>query len=118
MDVTKPYEFIGFGAMDVTKPYEFIGFGAMDVTTPYEFIGFGAMEVTKPYEFIGFGDPSLIRHRSASPCQDSIPGLARPQKGTQQNPARLPSDTQPMDKEGSSTDALVLTPKSVTQTRS
>ncbi len=27
--VTKPYEFIGFGAMDVTKPYEFIGFGAM-----------------------------------------------------------------------------------------
>ncbi len=25
--VTKPYEFIGFGAMDVTKPYEFIGFG-------------------------------------------------------------------------------------------
>ncbi len=26
MDVTKPYEFIGFGAMDVTKPYEFIGF--------------------------------------------------------------------------------------------
>ncbi len=29
MDVTKPYEFIGFGAMDVTKPYEFIGFGAM-----------------------------------------------------------------------------------------
>ena len=39
MDVTKPYEFIGFGAMDVTKPYEFIGFGAMDVTKPYEFIG-------------------------------------------------------------------------------
>ena len=29
MDVTKPYEFIGFGAMDVTKPYEFIGFGAI-----------------------------------------------------------------------------------------
>ena len=27
MDVTKPYEFIGFGAIDVTKPYEFIGFG-------------------------------------------------------------------------------------------
>ncbi len=25
MDVTKPYEFIGLGAMDVTKPYEFIG---------------------------------------------------------------------------------------------
>ncbi len=27
MDVAKPYEFIGFGAMDVAKPYEFIGFG-------------------------------------------------------------------------------------------
>ncbi len=39
-DVTKPYEFIGFGALDVTKPYEFIGFGALDVTKPYEFIGF------------------------------------------------------------------------------
>ncbi len=24
---TKPYEFIGFGAMDVTKPHEFIGLG-------------------------------------------------------------------------------------------
>ena len=35
--------------MDVTKPYEFIGFGAMDVTKPYEFIGFGAMHVTKPH---------------------------------------------------------------------
>jgi hypothetical protein len=28
MDVTKPYKFMGFGAMDATKPYEFIGFGA------------------------------------------------------------------------------------------
>ncbi len=28
MDVTKPYKFIGFGAMYVTKPYKFIGFGA------------------------------------------------------------------------------------------
>jgi hypothetical protein len=28
MVVTKPYEFVGFGAMSVTKPYEFIGFGA------------------------------------------------------------------------------------------
>ncbi len=50
MDVTKPCEFIRFGAMDVTKPYEFIGFGAMAVTKPYEFIGFGAMDVTKPYD--------------------------------------------------------------------
>jgi hypothetical protein len=38
MHVTKPYEFIGFGATDVTKPYEFIGFGATDVTKPYESI--------------------------------------------------------------------------------
>ncbi len=38
--------------MEVTKPYEFIGFGAMEVTKSYEFIGFGAMEVTKPYEFM------------------------------------------------------------------
>ena len=37
MDVTKPYEFIGFVAMDVTKPYEFIWFVAMDVTKPYKF---------------------------------------------------------------------------------
>ncbi len=27
MDVTKPYEFIGFWALDVTKPYKFIWFG-------------------------------------------------------------------------------------------
>jgi hypothetical protein len=41
MDVTRPCEFIGVGAVDAAKPYEFIGFGAMDVTKPYEFIGFG-----------------------------------------------------------------------------
>ncbi len=46
-DVTKPYKFIGFGAMDVTKPYKFIGFGALYVTKPYKFIGFGAIYVTK-----------------------------------------------------------------------
>ena len=39
MDVTKPYQFIWFGAMGVTKPYKFIGFGAMDVTKPYKFMG-------------------------------------------------------------------------------
>ncbi len=32
MEVTKPHEFIGFGAREVTKPYEFIGFGAMEVS--------------------------------------------------------------------------------------
>ncbi len=30
MDATKPYKFIGFGAMDATKLYEFIGFGAIE----------------------------------------------------------------------------------------
>ncbi len=47
------------GGVSVTKPSEFMGFGAMDVTKPYEFIGLGAMDVTKPYEFIGFGAGSL-----------------------------------------------------------
>ena len=32
MGVTKPYKFIGFGAMDVTKPYKCIGFGAAPYT--------------------------------------------------------------------------------------
>ncbi len=45
MDVTKPYKFIGFGALDVTKPYKFIRFGALDVTKPYTFIGLGAMDL-------------------------------------------------------------------------
>ncbi len=39
-------------AVEATKPYEFIGFGAMDVTKPYEFKRFGAMDVTKTYKFI------------------------------------------------------------------
>ncbi len=34
MDVTKPYEFTGFGAMDVTKPYEFIGLGQLQKSCP------------------------------------------------------------------------------------
>ena len=40
--------------MDVTKPYKFIGFGAMEGTKPYKFKGFGAIEVTKPNKCIGF----------------------------------------------------------------
>jgi hypothetical protein len=44
MDATKPYKFIGLGAMDVTKTYTCIGCGAMDVTKPYKFMGFGAMD--------------------------------------------------------------------------
>ncbi len=34
--------------MDVTKPYKFIGFGAIAITKPYKFIGFGAIAITKP----------------------------------------------------------------------
>ncbi len=37
-----------------SKPYDFIGFGAMDVTKPYEFIWFGDIPGSKPYGFIGF----------------------------------------------------------------
>ncbi len=48
MDATKPYKFIGFGAMDATKPYEFIWFGAMDATKPYKFTGLGANLVGGP----------------------------------------------------------------------
>ena len=64
MNGTKPYNFIGFGAMDVTKPYAYIGFGAMDVTTPYAFTWFGAMDVAKSYEIIGFGAMPVTK-----PCE-------------------------------------------------
>ncbi len=30
--LTKPYTFIGFGALGIAKPYGFIGFGALGVT--------------------------------------------------------------------------------------
>ena len=36
-----------------SKPYEFIGLGAMDVTKPYKFIWFGDTHGPKPYKFIG-----------------------------------------------------------------
>ncbi len=48
MEVTKPYKFIGFGAMEVTKPYKSIGFEAMDITKSYKFIRFGAFETPPP----------------------------------------------------------------------
>jgi hypothetical protein len=75
MDVTKPYTFIGFGAMDVTKPYTFIGFGATDVTKPYKFIGFGAMDVTKSYRFIGFGAMDVTK-----PYKNHIKTIYKPSK--------------------------------------
>ncbi len=45
----------------------------MDVTKPYKFIGLGAMYVTKPYNFIWFGGiygPSLYEFRSIPPCEE------------------------------------------------
>ncbi len=91
MDVTKPYEFIGFGAMDVTKPYEFIGFGAMDVTKPYEFIGFGAPGSSQAprdqgtpagiVDVWGLGGPggpeNNARRWGASPPPSGIPEVLR-----------------------------------------
>ncbi len=69
--------------MEVTKPYDFIGFGAMEVTKPHDFIGFGAMEVTKPYKFIGFGGISA----TTVPCLEY--GLCGPARDA----ARLELDT-------------------------
>ena len=60
MEVTKPCEFIGLGAMEVTKPYEFIRFGAMGVTKPYEFIGFGA--VTHFFDWSSVRVPGPVPH--------------------------------------------------------
>jgi hypothetical protein len=59
-------------AMDVTKPYEFIGFGAMDVTKPYKFIGFGAMDATKPYKFIGFAYQRLGRMKEGEKGRSAL----------------------------------------------
>ena len=55
LDVTKPYEFTGFGAMDVTKPYKFIRFGAIHGPKPYRSIRFGAIYGPKLHKFIMFG---------------------------------------------------------------
>jgi hypothetical protein len=60
--------------MDVTKPYEFIGFGAMDVTNSYKSIRFGAMDVTNPYEFTGFGQSTLKAPAGPKPAVDPARG--------------------------------------------
>ena len=49
MDVTKPYKFIGFGAMDVTKPYKFIGFGALELGILWQ------LPVKQPFYILVFG---------------------------------------------------------------
>jgi hypothetical protein len=77
-DVTKPYEFIKFGAMDVTKPYEFIGFGAMDVTKPYELVSSMAV--------IGTGLPtnrSRLGTETARTASSSTPAPYRDQFASQ-----------------------------------
>ncbi len=51
MDATKPYEFIGFGAMNVTKPYKSIGFGAMNVTKPGKSHIGGSGDRFEPYRW-------------------------------------------------------------------
>ncbi len=56
--------------MNVTKPYKYIGFGAMDVTTPYKFIGLGAMDVTRPYRLPG-AHPDR-RHPELTPVPDDF----------------------------------------------
>jgi hypothetical protein len=66
MDVTKPYEFIGFGAMDVTKPYKFIGFGAMDVTKPYKFIGRLLDYINMIVPAVGIAlEPGIVSYRAS-----------------------------------------------------
>ena len=60
----------------------------MDVTKPYEFIGFGAMDVTKPYESIRFGAKPNISSEGAKAQTGSIPGrrgLSRAGKRPQAN---------------------------------
>ena len=59
--------------MDVTKPYKFIGFGAMDVTKPYKCTGFGAMGATKPYKCIRFDAPNPIIVEGVGPWMPPNP---------------------------------------------
>ncbi len=73
MEVTKPYKFIGFGAIDVTKPYNLIGFGATDVTKPYTCIGFGAIDVTKPID-------GAFRNLEAGSCREAFRLPPRPKR--------------------------------------
>ncbi len=63
--------------LDVTKPCDFIGFGALDGTKPYEFIGFGALDGTKPYEFIGFEARFPSRQATRRPANNTITAAER-----------------------------------------
>ena len=83
MDVAKPYEFIGFGAMDVARPYEFIGLGAMDVAKT---LNVGALRAPmKIYFFVILGGPK-------SP-QKPLPGARnRPLWAQKRGPRAIPND--------------------------
>ena len=69
MDVTKPYEFIGFGAIDVTKPYEFIGFGATRSTLKIEdpFRGPGKVDSRARTKDLASMGPQNLRSRGTLP---------------------------------------------------
>ncbi len=55
-----------------SKPYEFIGLGAMDVTKPYRFILFGDIHGPKPYKFVGLRW-AMISQTPVSPYLRGIP---------------------------------------------
>ncbi len=51
----------------------------MDVAKPYEFTGFGAMDVAKPYEFIGFRDADAARGVRLGRCpHEALPDITGP----------------------------------------
>jgi hypothetical protein len=54
-----------------TRPYEFIGFGAMRVTKPYKSIWFGNMPGPKPYEITG-SRATIISHTPVCPNINAI----------------------------------------------
>ncbi len=64
--------------MDVTKPYEFLGLGAMDVTKPYEFIGLGALAVGRALPWTRWGCPAGAPPRPRNPTtfQDVVGFMA------------------------------------------
>ena len=67
MDATKPYEFIGFGAMDVTKPYEI-----------YKVWGHGCHQTLYIYVYIFIGTGTALSLAVAhSPNHINLWGLGR-----------------------------------------
>ncbi len=56
---TRPYEFLGVGAMDVTKQYKLIWFGDIHGPKPYKSIGSLARRSFRTHQHLGLdlGDP-------------------------------------------------------------